>query len=454
MKYLLTLLFLASFFAYGQEPPYTPMRLNYQFRGIKVDSLFLVPSFADTTSANSSTMKNVAGAMIRTGNDFWMRNSTTTAWLQNVNVGTGSSPSVQFVDSVWRVSGKDSIFWRKGGFINKIKDSTGLAKAVDTIYRTSGKDSIFFKISGTTYKIKDSLGITDTTSLSNRINLKQNQLNGTGFIKASGTTITYDNSTYKTRAIDTLYRKAGKDSIFWMTNGTEYRIKDSTSSYLGDSPDRIAGNATGEVKSDMQGWDLSIYDATEISLFSTDSLLLGNSGGIYLGGGSASSVVAKADSVIISGGDVKVGGGNTIITTNNDLTLDANNSGEDIKIDAAERVKLGNYSLGTNRVGHIKYAYKKKDIIMTTSDDTAHIPGTYIIKTASTTNTFYLPDAAEFPGQTIYLINFDVSVDSNIGSLGGSIYDAAQTTPSTILTTSFNIFTSDGNDWWFTYNQP
>lgn len=36
----------------------------------------------------------------------------------------------------------------------------------------------------------------DTASISNRINLKQNQLSGTGFVKASGTTITYDNSTY------------------------------------------------------------------------------------------------------------------------------------------------------------------------------------------------------------------------------------------------------------------
>ena len=133
MKYILTLLCFGVLSAYGQEPAYTPMRLNYQFRGIKVDSLFLIPSFNDTTAANSSTMKNVAGAMIRTGNDFYMRNATTNAWLQNVNVGTGASPSVQFVDSIWRVAGKDSIFWRKGGVSNKIKDSAGLADSPDRI---------------------------------------------------------------------------------------------------------------------------------------------------------------------------------------------------------------------------------------------------------------------------------------------------------------------------------
>lgn len=138
MKYILTLLFLVSFVAYGQEPAYTPMRLSYQFRGIKVDSLFLIPSFIDTNAANNSTMKNVAGSMIRTGNDFWMRNAATTAWLQNVNVGSGSSVNVQFVDSVWRVAGKDSIFWRKGGLTYKIKDSSGSAYAGDSPDRING----------------------------------------------------------------------------------------------------------------------------------------------------------------------------------------------------------------------------------------------------------------------------------------------------------------------------
>ena len=111
MKYILTLLCLVSFVAYGQEPAYTPMRLNYQFRGIKVDSLFLIPSFNDTTAANSSTMKNVAGAMIRTGNDFWMRNATTNAWLQNVNIGSGASPIVNFVNNVFKKVGTDSVFY-------------------------------------------------------------------------------------------------------------------------------------------------------------------------------------------------------------------------------------------------------------------------------------------------------------------------------------------------------
>lgn len=60
---------------------------------------------------------------------------------------------------------------------------------------------------GTIGKSGVGLGNVDNTSDANKppstatqtaLNLKQNQLNGTGFVKASGTTISYDNSTYLT----------------------------------------------------------------------------------------------------------------------------------------------------------------------------------------------------------------------------------------------------------------
>jgi len=92
MKYLLILLMICGV-AYAQEPPYTPMKGNYKFKGIKVDSLFLIPSFADTTAANATNLDSISGAFIRTGNDFWMRNEQLTSWLQNVNVGPGSNPT-------------------------------------------------------------------------------------------------------------------------------------------------------------------------------------------------------------------------------------------------------------------------------------------------------------------------------------------------------------------------
>ena len=70
--------------------------------------------------------------------------------------------------------------------------------ALDTnkIYRWSG--ATYIEVSPTVGTIWG--GITGTlsnqTDLQNALNAKQDDLNGTGFVKASGTTITYDNSTY------------------------------------------------------------------------------------------------------------------------------------------------------------------------------------------------------------------------------------------------------------------
>lgn len=86
--------------AYAQEPTYTPMKGSYRFKGIRVDSLFLIPAFNDTTAANGTNLDQIAGAMIRCGNDFYMRNAATTAWLQNVNVGDGVSPVFNYISGI------------------------------------------------------------------------------------------------------------------------------------------------------------------------------------------------------------------------------------------------------------------------------------------------------------------------------------------------------------------
>ena len=108
---LIIFFLLISIGAFAQEPVYTPMKGNYKFKGIKADSLFLVPSFADTNSANATYIDQVAGAMIRCGNDFWMRNAAADAWLQNVNIGSGVSPVLSFVNEVFKKNGTDSVFY-------------------------------------------------------------------------------------------------------------------------------------------------------------------------------------------------------------------------------------------------------------------------------------------------------------------------------------------------------
>lgn len=142
----------------------------------------------------------------------YIRNSAVDAFT-NLRLNTALQGTARFADSALNFS----------------------TRGVDTIYRTPGKDSIIFKINGTRYALKDSTGggggdssfvgtsgilksiagaiITfkaDTTLLSSRawrdklkdsvVTLlagKQPQLNGTGFVKATGTTISYDNATYQ-----------------------------------------------------------------------------------------------------------------------------------------------------------------------------------------------------------------------------------------------------------------
>ena len=111
MKVLLTVLFIGILGVYAQEPAYTPMKSNYKFKGIRVDSLFLIPSFADTFAANATKLDSIAGAMIRCGNDFYMRNTSMDGWLQNVNIGAGASPIVNFVNNVFKKSGTDSVYY-------------------------------------------------------------------------------------------------------------------------------------------------------------------------------------------------------------------------------------------------------------------------------------------------------------------------------------------------------
>jgi len=191
MKYLLILLMLTGV-AYAQEPPYTPMKGNYRFKGIKVDSLFLIPSFADTTTANATNLDSISGAFIRTGNDFWMRNAELTGWLQNVNVGPGSSPVTSFVSSIYRKANTDSIK-----------------------YIINPSDTIF---------------------------------------------------AYKDRGFDTLRRS--NDSIYAYRWGTKvFQYKDSSgSSYPGDSPNRINGNATSNISANMKRKSFIIDSAWFYSL--------------------------------------------------------------------------------------------------------------------------------------------------------------------------------------------
>ena len=284
MKYLSILLFtLSSLWTIAQEPTYTPMKGNYKFKGIKVDTLFLVPSFSDTASANATKLDSIAGAMIRCGNDFYMRNASLNAWLQNVNVGNGASPVTQFVDTIYRKAGKDSIYWRKGGITRQFKDSTG----------------------------------------------------------GGGT----------------------------------------------DSPDRIDGSATQNVKANMQDFNL-IFD-------NVDTFFLINSN-------------------------------KSIILTN-------------------ERITIDNYSQATTKTkGDLQFT-QSRQIDLSSVSDTIYIPGTYVITNSG--QPLYFKEPSRLPGQIIHVINRTGS-PVDIYSLSGDIIDQTGGIPGNIQPDKFAILSSDGADWW------
>lgn len=85
MKRLIILLFVFSK-AYAQEPTYVPMKSNYLYRGIKMDTLFIPPAYADTSTA--TTKVNFAGSVVRVGSKLWMRNSALTQWVDLSSQGS------------------------------------------------------------------------------------------------------------------------------------------------------------------------------------------------------------------------------------------------------------------------------------------------------------------------------------------------------------------------------
>jgi hypothetical protein len=124
------------------------------------------------------------------------------------SVGNGKADFVGSVDyspldesSKWKLNGADNeLLWREiqsGSYANH-PDLTNLG------WTTSGHSDGSSKIAAF-----DAVGAATTldtiTNLASQydLTLKQSQLNGTGFVKASGTTISYDNSSYLNKTITT-----------------------------------------------------------------------------------------------------------------------------------------------------------------------------------------------------------------------------------------------------------
>lgn len=123
MKYLISfvLVFVCTY-AQAQEPTYVPMKSNYQFKGIKMDSLFILPNL-DTANA-----REVTGAVVRMGSAYYWYNGT--AWVALAG-GGGATDTTSLsnrindkIDSLRRVSTQVS-FKKNGTWYNAYTDSLG-----------------------------------------------------------------------------------------------------------------------------------------------------------------------------------------------------------------------------------------------------------------------------------------------------------------------------------------
>jgi hypothetical protein len=151
----------------------------------------------------------------------------------------------------------------------KINHITGSGDVVGPSSATDGNVVLFDTATGK--KIKDSgLTLSGTNTGDNATNTqysglatsKQDALNGTGFVKAAGTTISYDNSTYLTSVEGTAIKSTGE------TGGTKFLREDGDGTC---SWQTVAGTGDMVLATEQSVTGLKTFDKDKIAMKGTST---------------------------------------------------------------------------------------------------------------------------------------------------------------------------------------
>ncbi|CAB4144137.1 hypothetical protein UFOVP462_18 [uncultured Caudovirales phage] len=289
-KYILTvIIILCTITTYAQPVQYTAMTASgYQMKRLKVDSTSHLPSFCGVPTLRGSTAKEGALAIDTCGGYLYMwtnlygwdtinvtttggggnqdlqsvLNNGNTSYNRDINLlgrSSGNQIYISPLDNNWMpfMALGDSI---GGGlyqytypqatieFINKYMSQK--LKGQDSIRATIYLPTQAMDATDTIAKLSDVRANTfDSTSLSNRINLKLSISDTASMLSSYSSRINgkLNISDTANKWVNSITRTSGKDSIIYFIGGTRYAIKDSVGTGGGSSQNGRFGNDTATI---------------------------------------------------------------------------------------------------------------------------------------------------------------------------------------------------------------
>jgi len=162
---------------------------NAEFTGTNTKTLTLTQYDGGTFTPTFTDLQGVTGVTAGTGLTGGTITSTGTVAVDFTTVAPLASPTF---------TGTVSGITKSMVGLGNVDNTSDANKPVSTATQTALNLKV--NISDTASMLTPYFRDADTTqlNLTSRFNTKQNTLNGTGFVKANGTSITYDNSTYLT----------------------------------------------------------------------------------------------------------------------------------------------------------------------------------------------------------------------------------------------------------------